>query len=156
MDMTNRRQVLYGLTGVGVSTLPAAKWVKPVVNSVLLPAHAQTTPGEPSQRNLPENTPPLGENIIVDMQFSSLVRYDMSPHLSDAETPVAELSIAIVSLPVIGTVGLVAASTFEYELLSNTGSMDSVSFTYFVQDPEGAKSGVYTVIIMNLPLPGPV
>ncbi len=153
--MTSRRQVLYGLMGIGITNLPAANWVKPVVNSVLLPVHAQTSSEDPTQRNLPENTPPMGEDIIVDMQFSSLVRYDMSPHLSDAETPAAELLIAIVSLPVTGTIRLVAASTFEYELLSNPNSITSVSFTYFVQDPEGAKSSVYTVTIINLPLPGP-
>ena len=40
----NRRKVLLGLTGgiAGASQLPS-KWTKPVIDSVILPAHAQTS-----------------------------------------------------------------------------------------------------------------
>ncbi len=42
--ITNRRKVILGLTGgiAGVSQLPS-RWTKPVVDSVILPAHAQTS-----------------------------------------------------------------------------------------------------------------
>ncbi len=154
MDMNSRRKILYGITGAGITTSLAIKWVKPVVNSVLLPAHADTSISTTPPPSL--NTPPSGENIIVDMQFAYAVNYDMSEHLSDAESPTSELAIAIVSLPDIGTLNLILASTFNYELLSNPTNVRSVSFTYFVLDPQGAKSDTYTVDIINLPQPLPV
>lgn len=154
--MTNRRKVLYGLSGTGIATLFTTDWVKPIVNSVVLPAHAATSVAGPVQeQSLPENTPPAGENISVDMLRANAVRYDMSRHLSDAETPADQLAIAIVSVPVLGTIRLLAPGTFEYELLSNPGEIQTTSFTYFVLDPQGAKSSIYTVTIFNLPQPEP-
>ena len=155
--MTSRRKVLYGLSGTGITTLLFTGWVKPVVNSVLLPAHAETSATVPvEEQSLSDNTPPAGEDISVDMLRSNVVRYDMSRHLSDAETPADELAIAIVSVPDLGTIRLVAPGTFEYELPLNPDEIQNALFTYFVLDPQGAKSSIYTVTIYNLPQPGPL
>lgn len=157
----DKRNALRAL--IGTAALVGSKyWMKPIVSSVILPTHAQTTTSEeilePEQPPLqvrdvvpPDNTPPLGENVGVDAQEQTRVQYSLLPHISDQESPASELSISIVTLPLEGSLTLVGTVDFLYEL-SPQSFAESDQFDYQVVDPQGAKSPVYTVDIINFPV----
>ncbi len=159
MEMKNRRKLVHGMTAVGIASTPIATWICPVVESVVLPAHAETsspTPVVPQLEQRAVNTPPRGEDISVDMQFLNRVSYDMSEHLSDDETPSSELALFMISLPDLGVLEMIGMRTFQFELLFNPQNVRSTRFEYQVQDPEGARSETCAVEIINLPMPGPM
>ena len=74
----NRRKVITSLAAVGgVSTMPSG-WVKPVINSVMLPAHAQTSIDGDDVDDSPE--------LILDINSSpSLILAETSLSISTQE-----------------------------------------------------------------------
>ena len=140
-------------------------WIKPVCNSVLLPAHALTSeavvpvlpqgapPADPPTTRLALNTPPLGEDVVIDAQYSLPIRYSMLPHISDRESPATELTLTIASLPEEGIIELLDQAEIVYQLkpeyINAHGGSDR--FNYRVLDPQGALSAIYQVEIINLP-----
>ena len=161
----DKRTALRSLLGVTMVASGSKYWIEPLVNSVVLPAHAQTTTpeAEPEQPPLgqppvqgrgvpaPDNTPPRGENVVVDAQQQTLLQYSLLPHISDQESPSDKLTISIVSLPASGILSLIGAVEFSYQLSPQSFSK-SDRFDYQVADPQGLKSPVYTVDLINFPV----
>jgi len=165
-DNRGKRNALRTLLGITVTAAGSKYWMEPVVNSVILPAHAQTTTPElvpeiepqieeptlekPPLRP-PENTPPLGENVVVDAKEQTQVQYSLLPHISDQESPASALSISIASLPASGLLTLIGGAEFSYQLSAQSFAQ-SDRFEYQVVDPQGLKSPVYTVDLINFPV----
>lgn len=84
---STRRRTLLGIAGgaLGATQSPAA-WVKPMVNSVLIPTHAETSSatdaGAPTQTTSPppDSNPCVGESRTINTreQFAIDVTYDGS------------------------------------------------------------------------------
>ena len=116
----NRRKLLKALTlGSGAVTLSQVpnKWRKPVVESVVLPAHAQTT-GEEVQT--PGRTP-------VQQDFSLV--FESGPDISDPSCP----SSATVCTE--GTPQQQVNGTFNYNVPAG-----AVSFTFLISSNDGSAS----------------
>ena len=101
-----KRKRLKGLATGGVLVAASSTpWAKPVINSVLLPAHAQTSP-----TSMPEVGPGVGTAM-------------MSFTVTDPDTNVASL----INAPFGFKVGMVDASTGEFEVMilpmNNTASL---------------------------------
>ena len=62
VEVEDRRNVLKGGVVVGGAAVAAAltlpkKWTRPLVEAVVVPAHAQTSPGAPTPAPTPSPTP---------------------------------------------------------------------------------------------------
>ncbi len=160
-----RRNIVRKSVGIALGGALLGHWIKPVCNSVLLPAHALTSeavvpvlpqgapPADPQITHLVPNSPPLGEDVVIDAQNSLPVRYSMLPHISDRESPSTELTLIVASLPDEGIIELLDQAEIVYQLkpeyVNAHGGSDR--FYYRVLDPQGALSAVYQIEIINLP-----
>ncbi len=135
---------LLGMAGVTGPSIPE-KWSRPIVESVILPVHAQTS----SDDDPVGNTPPIGADVTLDAGLTSGVSHDLDANISDNESPNSLLSIVNVSTPSEGSVVFTSSTAFTYTSLGNAIG-GTASFTYQVQDPQGAMSAVYTVTIIDL------
>ena len=160
-----RRSIARAATSIVLGGTLFGHWIKPVCNSVLLPVHALTSaadepvlpqlvqPEDPQGTRLALNTPPLGEDVIIDARYSLPVRYSMLSHISDRESPSTELTLVISSLPEEGAIEILGQAEFVYQLkpeyINAHGGSDR--FNYRVLDPQGALSAIYQIEIINLP-----
>lgn len=157
-----RRAFVRKIVGASLGSGLLIKWIKPICDSVVLPAHALTSvvvapesPPEdpPEDPHVVLNTPPQGEDVVIDAQYSLPISYSMLPHISDFESLPTELTLAIASLPKEGTIELLDQAEIVYQLkpeyINAHGGSDR--FNYQVFDPQGALSAVYQIEIINLP-----
>ena len=68
--MNNKRKTLQTLVGIGaVASIVPGSWVKPIMSSVVLPAHAQTS----------VNAAPIGQDIEVSADGAASFLIDLAP-----------------------------------------------------------------------------
>jgi len=67
--------------------------------------------------------------------------------ISDAESPVADLTVVVVTAPIHGTIVWNTKTNFTYTVTHGSGYNGDETFTYYVQDPEGLQSATKTVTI---------
>lgn len=160
-----RRSFVRKTVAVTLGSVLLGHWIKPVCNSVLLPVHALTSeavvpvlpqgapPTDPQITHPAPNSPPLGEDVIIDAQYSLPVRYSMLPHISDRESLSTELTLVISTLPEEGIMELLDQAEIVYQLKPEYTNAHGGSdhFLYRVLDPQGALSAVYQIQIINLP-----
>jgi len=145
----NRRKILtratLGSAALGISQLAPKTWIKPVVDSVLLPAHAQTTQNEV--------IPGSQEEILVD-SYSAVTRRMITnqaslpangtgaQRLQDLFIPVAN-AIGVDTLPSEGT-----AIESEEVYLSQIAN-DLYDFVYVYTDVYASGAGVFSFILQG-------
>ncbi len=77
-EAPSRRKLITAVAGLGlVSTLPK-EWSKPLINSVLVPAHAQTSPEVPEVPEVPDGcsgfeTEPIAEPIVITVSATQII-----------------------------------------------------------------------------------
>lgn len=142
-SMPSRRKTIKTLAGAGavVGLLPT-RWTKPALESIVLPAHAQTSDAV--------NLPPVGESFTVDAFADSAIIVDVGPRVSDPEGD--PITLTIVDSGVLGgglsidSVSL--SSAFEIQVSVNNGSGE-IFVDYQLNDGM-SDSPVYRITITNL------
>lgn len=149
--MNSKRKSLKALTalGVGVAATPSA-WKKPIVNSIVLPAHAQT-----SDTDIPAvtNGPPVGENFTVDALADTAVIIDLAPRVSDPDGDPITITIigsgVLVGSAVVDSVSLTSPMQISASISSGNGSI----FVDYQLNDGTDDSPVYRITIENLGAP---
>ena len=133
----NRRKLLGSLAVVGgVSALPTS-WVKPVINSVILPAHAQTSESDPSASTTPTSasnpsapttptTTGLTLNNSTEFTISSTGNTLLPPIDITPDTAITSGGVVTVSVFPAGVVFLVAPVFEDSNNITTQGSQLSV------------------------------
>jgi len=134
--MNSKRNTIKKIAGVGTiaSLLPQA-WTRPVVTSMVLPAHAQTSDTEP----------PMGADLTADAGFFDTA----SGTLIAVDNVDLSPTVSIVDQPSQGAV-VINGLDFNYEVTDGSGFFGDDSFTYRVTDASGNQSPINTVTIINI------
>jgi len=132
-----------GATSIGFAAISLPKsWTKPVLNSVVLPAHAQTSM---------DNQAPIGQNVTVDAFGDTGLIIELGPLISDPEGN--PITIIIVASGVIAPTTFTINAVLQGEQLnvntSGVGSAGSAFVDYQLSDGMNM-SVVYRVTIDNL------
>jgi hypothetical protein len=134
-----KRRTLKAVAVVSTGLVVTDVWKKPLINSVLLPAHAQTSASD--------TTPPVGGNATVAVNSNGVASGSLIARDNSGATP----TVTIVSQPSLGNVSL-SGLNFTYTASAGPGFTGSDSFTYKVTDASNNESPVYTVSIsVNVP-----
>lgn len=132
-----KRGTVKKLLGMGATGgLLATQWQKPVVNAVLLPAHAQTS-----------NRAPVGQNLDVPAFEIEFLSIDLAPSISDPDGDMLSISV-------------VDTGFFDGNPLALSFSASVVGLTFQVESqaaPETAVRDVYIdYTVSDGELTGPV
>lgn len=149
--MNSKRKSLKALAtlGVGVAATPSA-WKQPIVNSIILPAHAQT-----SDTDVPAatNGPPVGESFTVDALADTSVVIDLAPRISDPDGDPITITIissgVILGSPVIDSVTLTSPTQISASISSGDGAI----FVDYQLNDGTDNSPVYRITIENMGTP---
>lgn len=125
----NRRKLLGAIAAGGaVANLLPSKWSKPVVDSILLPAHAQMSPGALLPTFDCTVTGFLFSNTISNSGFNWVaLTSSFSQNLTSSR---AEFTFALVTGLISAVATFIGSAIASYTALSSTGSQ----FTPFIFD----------------------
>ena len=119
-----KRGTVKKLLGMGAAGgLLATQWHKPVVNAVLLPAHAQTS-----------NRAPVGQNLDAPAFENVLATIDLEPNISDPDGDMLSISV-------------VDTGFFDGNPLALAFSVSIVGLTFQVESQAGIADAVRDVFI---------
>ena len=139
-----KRKTFKALLGAGAAvTLLPGQWKKPVVDAVLLPAHAQTSTD-------PGNQPPVGQNFTVDALADSSLIITLGSRVSDPDGD--PLTINIVGSGVLSGGLTISSATVSGPLqisVSVSNGTGDIYIDYTVSDGT-ATSPVYRITVTNL------
>ena len=144
----NRRKLLGSLAVVGgVSAMPST-WVKPVINSVFLPAHAQTSITDASPSPPPAETPtPPGETPVLSLSATSI---DVTFEQSLVGPLNAGISFLLDTVQVISSNPALASGGDTLGSSAIIG-LASLSFNFIINDSLGTPSVFFPITAL---LPG--
>lgn len=118
--ITSRRKLLSTFTVVGAASQLPNQWVKPIVNSVVLPAHAQMSGG----------TPPVAPTTTVGFSTGSAIVFDndnavLGGGMNNPPLPLGSF------IPAIATIGSYLEETLT---MTTVCSLTRIDLSFFIDD----------------------
>ena len=133
--MEHKRNTLKIIAGVGaVASFAPSSWTKPIISSVVLPAHAQTS--------AEDSTAPTGADATINADVSGVATGTLAASDDTDNNPV----VMIVSQPSGGGVTL-SGLNYTYTATAGSSFSGSDTFTYKVVDSTGNESPIYTITV---------
>lgn len=138
--MNNKRKTLQKIAGIGaVATVLPSSWIKPVISSVVLPVHAQTS----------ANTPPVGQNITVNDIFEATASVDLAALISDADGDSLTVNLegsGVLSGDIINLTAEIVGTIVSVTISAGGGS----AFVDYSVSDQIAKSPIFRITFVEL------